>query len=195
VPDNGTADATTETIGVAIAVPEPYGSDLRARRKAYGDAAADAIPTHVTLLGPTLVDPAHLPAISDHLSGVARATPGFPMHLRGTGTFRPVSEVVFVQVALGIAACERLESAVRSGPLAAITKFTYHPHVTVAHDIDPDRLDHAFDDLADYDATFDVTSFGMYAHGADGVWRLRETFELAGEGQARDGQERPAGGS
>ena len=37
--------------------------------------------------------------------------------LRGTGTFRPVSPVVFIQVARGIPACEQLEATVRRGVL------------------------------------------------------------------------------
>ena len=39
------------------------------------------------------------------------------MRLRGTGTFRPVSPVVFVNVAEGISRCELLADAVRRGPL------------------------------------------------------------------------------
>ena len=74
------------------------------------------------------------------------------MHLRGSGTFRPVSPVVFVPLARGISECERLEAQVRSGPLARETAFPYHPHVTVAHDLDEAALDRAFDALAAYDA-------------------------------------------
>ena len=40
------------------------------------------------------------------------------MYLRGTATFLPVSPVVFVALAQGISACERLSDAIRTGPLA-----------------------------------------------------------------------------
>ncbi|MGC5413367.1 2'-5' RNA ligase family protein, partial [Streptomyces sp. DT225] len=43
----------TVTLGVSIAVPEPYGSLLQERRASFGDPAAHGIPTHVTLLPPT----------------------------------------------------------------------------------------------------------------------------------------------
>jgi hypothetical protein len=46
----------TVTLGVSIAVPEPYGSLLQERRAGFGDPAAHGIPTHVTLLPPTEVD-------------------------------------------------------------------------------------------------------------------------------------------
>ncbi len=82
------------------------------------------------------------------------------MHLRGSGTFRPVSPVVFVPLARGISECERLEAQVRSGPLARETLFPYHPHVTVAHDLDEPALDAAFDALATYDARF--TRLGLH---------------------------------
>lgn len=53
----------TVTIGVSIAVPEPHGSKLQQLRAGFGDAAAHGIPTHVTLLPPTEVDGAALPAV------------------------------------------------------------------------------------------------------------------------------------
>ncbi len=45
----------TVTLGVSIAVPEPYGSLLQERRAGFGDQAAHGIPTHVTLVPPTEV--------------------------------------------------------------------------------------------------------------------------------------------
>jgi 2'-5' RNA ligase len=95
------------------------------------------------------------------------------MILRGTGTFRPTSPVVFIQVARGITDCERLEQAVRSGPLLRGLHFPYHPHVTVAHDLPDDVLDRAFDKLSGYEAEFRVDGFSLYEHGPDAVWRPR----------------------
>src|SRR4051794_3162926 len=106
--------------------------------------------------------------------------PPFGMLLAGTGTFRPVSAVVFVVVAAGIAQCERLEAAVRSGPLARETRFPYHPHVTVAHDIPPDGLDRAYKGLAGFDARFPVPAFSVFAQETGGVWVPRKDFALGG---------------
>lgn len=165
-------------IGVALAVPEPYGSRLQDARAAFGDPLASAIPPHVTLLGPTVVDVDDIAAVDDHLAEVGRAHRPFTVHLRGTGTFRPVSDVVFVQVVAGISECERLERAVRSAPLAQELRFNYHPHVTVAHDVPDDALDRAFAELADFEAVFRVTSLQVYEHGDDGVWRPARSFPL-----------------
>jgi 2'-5' RNA ligase len=166
----------TVTIGVAISVPEPYGEQLERWRAHFGDPLAEAIPAHVTLLPPTEVPAAVLPDVHAHLSAVAGGQMPFQVHLRGTGTFRPVSPVVFVQLAEGVAHCEQLERSVRSGVLARELNFYYHPHVTVAHHLDAAALDRAFATLSGFQARFTVESFSLYEHGQDGVWRPVECF-------------------
>jgi 2'-5' RNA ligase len=164
------------TLGVAVAVPEPFGSHLRDCRASFGDPEADRIPPHITLLPPTDVAHGDLAAVVEHLERVAAASRTFTVHLRGAASFRPVSPVVFVQLVAGIAECERLETAVRSGPLARDLAFHYHPHITVAHHLTDDRLDLAAETLEGFDAAFDVTEFLLYEHGADGVWRPQRSF-------------------
>jgi 2'-5' RNA ligase len=166
------------TIGVAVAVPEPFGSDLQRRRGSFGDPLAGRIPTHITLMPPTEVDDLTYAAFEAHLAGVARSVEPFEVLLRGTGTFRPVSPVVFVQVARGISECEQLEEAVRMGPVERELEFSYHPHVTVAHHVSDHALEVAFEALAGYTATFPVRSIALYRHGADDVWRTVRTFPL-----------------
>lgn len=165
-------------IGVALQVPAPWGPALQQARAGFGDPLAQDIPPHVTLLGPTVVEPAELEAVGDHLTDVGKSHGPFTLHLRGTGSFRPVSAVVFVQVVQGIAECELLERAVRSGPLAQDVRFNYHPHVTVAHDVPDDDLDRAFAELADFEAQFLVDSIQVFEHGDDGVWRPVRSFPL-----------------
>ena len=113
----------------------------------------------MTLLPPTPVDRDELPAVRTHLAKAAEAAAPFPMHLFGTGTFRPMSPVVFIQVARGIADCEMLEQAIRSGPLLRELDFTYHPHVTVAQEIPDEQLDEAYDGLSSFVARFPVERF------------------------------------
>jgi 2'-5' RNA ligase len=169
-------------IGVALLVPEPWGSLLQAARASFGDPLAALIPPHVTVVGPTVLDPEDLPAVDAHLADVCGRHAPFTVHLRGTGTFRPVSDVVFVQVVEGISECERLERAVRCGPLEQELRFNYHPHVTVAHDVPADALDRAFVELADFEARYDVGSLQVFEHGDDGVWRPVRDFPLLAQG-------------
>ncbi|AVH56941.1 MULTISPECIES: 2'-5' RNA ligase family protein [Streptomyces] len=167
----------TVTIGVSIAVPEPHGSLLQERRAGFGDPAASGIPTHVTLLPPTEIEDSALPAIEAHLVEVASTGRPFPMRLCGTGTFRPLSPVVFVQVVEGAEACAWLQKQVRdaSGPVARELQFPYHPHVTVAHGIEDEAMDRAYEELSGYEAEWPCSGFALYEQGADGVWRkLRE---------------------
>jgi 2'-5' RNA ligase len=166
--------------GVAVTIPQPWGEQLQGAREGFGDSMAAAIPPHVTLLPPTTVDPERLEEFVAHLAAVTARSGPFEMVLSGTGTFRPVSPVVFVQVSRGIAECERLERAVRSGPVERELEFPYHPHVTVAHHLDDDSLDRAFEGLATFRASFRVGSVELYHHDTDGVWRVIRSFPLGG---------------
>lgn len=170
--------AAGRTVGVAVAVPEPYGSHLRDCRASFGDPEAERIPPHITLLPPTEVACVDEDEVVQHLEQVAAQSRAFTVHLRGTASFRPVSPVVFVQLVAGIAECERLETAVRSGPLDRELAFYYHPHVTVAHHLSDEQLDLAASTLEGFDAVFEVTQFQLYEHGADGVWRPERSFDF-----------------
>lgn len=172
----------TVTLGVSLAVPEPYGSALQRRRLSFGDDAATGIPTHVTLLPPTEIDPACRPAVEEHLATIAASGRPFPMRLHGTGTFRPLSPVVFVRVVEGGAACDRLQERVRDpdGPLARELTFPYHPHVTVAHGIAEEAMDVAQRELAAYHAAWTAHGFALYEQGPDAVWRLQREFHFPG---------------
>lgn len=172
-------DERPTTIGVSIPVPPPHGEFLQARRAEFGDQSAWQIPAHITLLPPTEADAATYAAFLDHCAAVAAAKPAFDVVLRGTGTFRPMSSVVFIQVAQGVSACESLEKSLRAGPIKRSLDFYYHPHVTVAHGVSAAQLDRAFDELANFSVTFEVTAFHLYELGVDGVWRPEHDFELA----------------
>lgn len=168
------------TIGVAIALPEPWATQLQDYRTALGDETANRIPTHITLVPPTEVGEEQLTGIEEHLAGAAAGSDCFPIHLRGTGTFRPVSPVVFVMLAEGIAGCEQLAAAVRGGPLAVPLQFPYHPHVTIAHHLDEPQLDKAFAELAAFECLFEAEEFHLYRHDEEAGWRPSREFRLGG---------------
>lgn len=171
-------------IGVAVAVPDPWGAELEGWRASFGDPQASDIPAHITLLPPTAVDADRLDDVETHLAGAAAVARPFEVHLRGTGTFRPVSPVVFVALSSGISGCESLERLVHRGILGRDVAFPYHPHVTVAHDLPDDVLDHAYAALADFSARFPVREFALYVHGTDG-WSPRRVFPLGGAADLR----------
>jgi 2'-5' RNA ligase len=168
------------TIGVSLSVPEPWGSRLQDFRVSNGDGQGASIPTHITLVPPVEVDSDRFVEVGRHLESVARVMAAYRIHLRGSGTFRPVSPVVFVNLVEGISQTEQLAHACRSGPLATELHYPYHPHVTVAHHIDDDLLDRAFDQLADFDCAFTASSFHLYVHHPDRGWQATRDFVLAG---------------
>ncbi len=174
------------TIGVAVSIPEPWATELQQYRTSVGDSTALMIPTHITLVPPTEIDDGVLSQVEKHLAEVARDIPPFRVHLRGTGTFRPISPVVFVSLVEGISQCEQLAEAVRQGPLRMDLPFPYHPHVTIAHHLPEARLDQAFAELADFDCDFFVEDFHLYVHDETHGWR--PTHDLA---LGRPGQESP----
>jgi 2'-5' RNA ligase len=167
-------------VGVAIAIPQPHAQVLTSWRRRVGDAAADLVFPHVTLLPPTPIERGDLPDIEKHLADVAQHGRPFTMHLAGTGTFRPTTPVVFVQVARGVGDCEELEAAIRRGPLERELEFPYHPHVTVAQEIDDIGLDLAYEGLSGFVARFAVDGFVLFSRDADESWHWRTEYTLDG---------------
>ncbi len=172
--------AQTAVLGVVVPIPEPWSQLFVDWRAKVGDPQANSVPPHVTLLPPTEVPLAERPAITAHLAEVARCHPPFDMHLSGTGTFAPVSAVVFVAVARGIGNCELIANDVRRGPLARSLSYPYHPHVTVAHDVAPDMLELAYCGLADLSAEFRVEHFTEFEQTGGGAWTVAREYPLSG---------------
>lgn len=175
-------EADEMTVGVAVGIPEPWAQQLQQARADFGDPLAWDIPVHITLLPPTVVPRANLEEISVHLAQVALKLSSFSVELDGTDTFRPVSPVVFVRVVSGVQACDELQARIRTGPLRRNLSFPYHPHITVAHHLGDDALDRALTSLTDFRAEFTVGGFGLFEHGADGVWRQQRRFPF-GDGR------------
>lgn len=164
----------SRTLGVTIELPGGIRHELDAARESLGPHADDW-PSHITILAPIEADDEVVEAVVEHLRVVAADTAPFRIVLRGTGSFRPVSPVVFVALAEGIASCEQLERAVRSGDLGVESRFPYHPHVTLVHDRAPEILDRAFAEWAGYEAEFTVSSLHLHEN-VDGVWQVVREF-------------------
>ena len=96
------------TVGVAIAIPEPFGSELQTApgivRRPAGERDPD--PRHAGAARRRSRAP--VGASQHHLARGGQPAYPFRLRLRGTATFRPVSPVVFVDVTEGISSCEML---------------------------------------------------------------------------------------
>jgi 2'-5' RNA ligase len=167
------------SLGVILAFPPEIAEELQRWRASFGDPMATVIPAHITLVTTT---PTHdWEAAREHVREVARTQAPFMVTICGTGSFRPVSPVVFIKVEEGFQECVDLHEKLQTGPLERELPFAYHPHVTIAHDVAPESLDEAETVLKDYRATFPVVSMGLYEHDTGGIWQLREEFDFGTE--------------
>lgn len=166
------------TVGVSIAIPEPHGELLRDKRRLYGDVMADRIPSHITLAPPLVVDEAGIDALGEDLRELAEVFEPFRVRLLGTGTFRPISPVVFVAISEGIAQIETLAAGVLRAIGAPEPEFPFHPHVTVAHNLPDAALDVALEDLSDFRCSFDVDAIHLYVDDVDRGWVPTQHFPL-----------------
>ncbi|WP_445155023.1 2'-5' RNA ligase family protein [Arthrobacter sp. Hor0625] len=173
------------SIGVILGFPAEIATELRRWRASFGDPMAATVPAHITLVTTTMTQ--DWDATLDHVREVARSQQPFTVTIAGTGSFRPVSPVVFLNVEDGFGECVSLHRRLQAGPLERELPFAYHPHVTVAHDVAPESLDEAEAALKDYRVSFPVASMGLYEHDDNGIWQLREELDFGTEPDNRRG--------
>jgi 2'-5' RNA ligase len=139
---------------------------------------ADRIPSHITLAPPLVVDEDGIEALAEDLRELCEVFESFRVSLLGTGTFRPISPVVFVAVSEGIAQIETLADGVRRVIGAPEPEFPFHPHVTVAHHLPDEALDAALEDLRDFRAQFEVDAIHLYVDDVERGWVPTHRFPL-----------------
>ncbi|MHA7306130.1 2'-5' RNA ligase family protein [Arthrobacter sp. TMN-49] len=164
-------------LGVIVSLPPALAAVLSARREFYAGPDAAVVPPHITLVSGRTSDTWEKAA--EHVRKVAATATPFVISLRGTGTFEPVSPVVYVDVADGGAECTTLHEQLLAGPLEHLLEFDFYPHLTVAHDLDEATMALAKSELAGFSADFEVASIGLFDHLAGG-WELREEISLGG---------------
>ena len=176
-------------VGLTIPLPEPWAAQIRIVRAGAGDPLAHVIAPHVTLVPPTVVERADVPAITAHAERVAEGTAPFVLRACGVGTFRPVSPVVYVALKDGGPQCDALQQALRrqGGPLATALRFPFHPHITLAHEVDDDALDAAARAGADIDASLVVERISLHRLAEDGSWQTLTAPALAGRAEPAPG--------
>ncbi|ASN40276.1 MULTISPECIES: 2'-5' RNA ligase family protein [Paeniglutamicibacter] len=172
------SDAASATaLGVVIEIPAPLEDSLRSWRQRYGGEKSALIAPHITLVSGYTTDWA---AAVKHVHRVAAEASRFTVHLHGTGTFRPINPVVYLNVKEGAEVCEGLHAALVAGPIEHEVSYGYHPHLTIAHEVDEAAMDLAQEELSDESLSFTVDSIGLFGLDASGAWALREELGLGG---------------
>ena len=145
-------------VGVALLVPAPASVEVEGLRRAAGDGALGRIPSHCTLVPPVNVRDEQLDDALDVLRAAAAATAPFGVTLGPPASFLPDSPVLYLPLDdRGTEAVGAIRERVFRAPLARPLTWPFVPHVTIADEMDPDRIPAAVEALRDYrvDVSFD----------------------------------------
>lgn len=117
-------------------LPEPLAGYLdRIRTELVTECHAKA---HVTVLPPRPLGCAVEEAWREILDGLQDFQP-FRVELGQIEVF-PVTQVVYLSISAGHAPLKRLHQALNAGCLAFEEPFEYHPHITLAQDLEPAKV-------------------------------------------------------
>jgi 2'-5' RNA ligase len=137
--------------GVALLIPDQVGREIDGLRRACEDGSLGRIPPHVTLVPPVNVRD---DALDDALAVLrsAAASVGGPLELTlgPAATFHPATPVLYLEVGGETDRLQQLRDAVFVAPLARRLTWPFVPHVTLAEDQSPARLDAGVAALAGY---------------------------------------------
>ena len=139
-------------------------------RRALDDPSIDRIEPHITLVPPVNVREDDVPAAVALLRDAAASTATFELTLGPAASFLPVNPVVYLEVGGAVDRLLRLRGAVFTSPLERELTWPFVPHVTIADDADPARVEAAVTTLAGYEAVIDVERIAILEEGEGRVW-------------------------
>jgi 2'-5' RNA ligase len=128
--------ASVNSFALVSYIPDPLGAFLdRLRNDLVCECHSKA---HVTVLPPR---PLFRPA-SEAWTQMQERLPDFqPFHVElGEIQVFPITDVIYLSVNAGHAELQKLHTALNTACLAFAEPFQYHPHVTLAQELDRDRL-------------------------------------------------------
>ena len=158
-------------LGVALLLPDPAATEVDGLRRALGDGSLGRIPAHLTLVPPVNVRADDMPAALDLLRRAATQTRPLDLRLGPATTFLPVTPVVYLGVHGDVAALHALRGRVFHPPLERPLTRAFVPHVTLADELDPDRIPAVVAALADYVVDVRFESVDLLEEGRGRVWR------------------------
>jgi 2'-5' RNA ligase/ribosomal protein S18 acetylase RimI-like enzyme len=158
-------------LGVALLVPPPFDREVDALRRACSDGAFGRIPSHLTLVPPVNVREDAVQVGLRVLREAAAATRPFTVQLGPPASFLPDSPTLYLSVnGPGLAALHALRDAIFRDPLARPLTWPFVPHVTVAHEMEPSRIEAALGALAGYRAVVTFERVHLLQEGNGRVW-------------------------
>ncbi|MEY2474698.1 MAG: hypothetical protein QOG87_13 [Actinomycetota bacterium] len=158
-------------LGVALLLPAPDAASVDALRAALGDPALGRIPAHLTLVPPVNVREDRLDDAFGVLRAAAANAPGaLALALGPVATFLPDNPVAYLAVGGDLAGLEALREGVFQDPLARPLSWPFVPHVTIADEAPPERIEAAVVALAPYRLDVVCTHVHVLEEGPGRVW-------------------------
>src|SRR5476649_781437 len=121
---------------LVIYIPDPLGRFMDDLRRELAPACNPH--AHVSVLPPRplAVD---WQVAGEQVRGLTETQPPFAVRLAEVRIF-PVTNVTYIEVGAGAADLHRMHDAINRGALAFDEPFAYYPHITLAQQIEPDRV-------------------------------------------------------
>jgi len=158
-------------LGVALLLPPPVCHEVDGLRWALGDPALGRIPSHVTLVPPVNVREDAVPDALDVLRRAAAESRPFRLTLGPVATFLPVNPVAYLAVGGDLEALHALRNRVFAPPLERPLTWPFVPHVTIADEAGPERIEAAVVALADFAAEVVFDCVHLLQQFDSRVWR------------------------
>lgn len=162
-----------QRLGVVLLVPQPLATQIDGLRRALGDGALARIPAHLTLVPPVNVAERDLPSAFAVVRAAAAGSSVLSLRLGPVTTFQPVNPVAYLAVdgkATSMEDLSTLREACLTGPLTRPQDHDFVPHVTIADEQAPARLDAAVTALADFSAEVTFDRVHVLAEQPGRVW-------------------------
>jgi 2'-5' RNA ligase len=158
-------------LGVVLLLPEPAATEVDGLRRALGDGTLGRIPAHLTLVPPVNVREDDMPAALEVLRRSATQARPLDLRLGPAATFHPTTPVVYLAVGGNVAALHDLRVRVFRPPLDRPLTLPFVPHVTLADELEVDRIPAAVSALADYVVDVRFEAVHVLEEGRGRVWR------------------------
>jgi len=140
-----------------LVVTGAVANEIDGLRRALGAKALERIAPHCTLVAPLNVREESLEVVLAHVRFAASKSAPIVVNLGPPATFWPRTPVLYLAVGGDLVAMSKLRDNLATGPLvapAARAERDFVPHLTLDQRIEPGRLPHALEALADYRATY-----------------------------------------
>lgn len=157
---------------MVLVVPEPERTEIDGLRRACGDSTLDLVPPHVTLVPPINVRSEEVDQAVGVLRAAAAASRPVELAIGPVSSFLPVTPVLFLVVGGGgVQTLVDLRRGAMRPPLERPSEWTFVPHVTLATDLAPARIDAAVSALAGFSVRCVIDRVNLMQEGDDRVWR------------------------